>query len=132
DRHPDHGRAAGIVSEASFLAGLLKAETTLDGQKQSPWKVKAVYHYIQDRHIKPDFNIDITDFFEDKMKVIKAFKSQFYNPNSQEPETAISTKEFLEFLEGRAMDFGRSIGVKYAEGFTVHRTIGVSSLFDLL
>lgn len=130
DRHPDHARAAALVSEAAFLSGLIKVETVHDGKKQSEWKVKAVYHYIQDRYLKPDFAVDISDVMEKKMEAIMAHKSQFYDPNSKEPLTPISTKEFLEFLNGRAMDFGRNIGVKYAEGFTVERVPGVKSLFD--
>jgi N-acetylglucosamine malate deacetylase 1 len=132
DRHPDHGRGAALVSEAVFLAGLLKVETMADGKKQDLWKTKVVYHYIQDRYIKPDFIVDISDFIEIKQQAIKAFKSQFYNPDSTEPETAISTKEFLDFLNSRAIDLGRSIGARYGEGFTVERTPGIQSLFDLI
>lgn len=132
DRHPDHGRAAALVSDAVFLAGLLKVETLDGAAKQQPWKTKAVYHYIQDRYIKPDFAVDISDYIDEKMKAIMAFRSQFYNPASTEPETAISSKEFLDFLQARSVDYGRSIGVKYGEGFTVERTLGVKSLFDML
>lgn len=132
DRHPDHGRASLLVSEACFLAGLVKIKTTLDGKSQKPWRPKAVYHYVQDRYIKPDFVIDISDFFDLKMKSIKAYSTQFYDPSSKEPQTAISTPEFLDFVKGRAVNFGRDIGVRYAEGFTVERVIGVHDLFDIL
>lgn len=132
DRHPDHARAAQLVSEACFLAGLKKTETTFDGNPQSLWKVKSLYHYIQDRYIKPDFVIDITEWHEKKMEAVLAYKSQFYNPESKEAETPISTKSFLEFLKSRAAEMGRSIGVQYAEGFTASRIPGVKNLSDLL
>jgi len=131
DRHPDHSRAAQLVSQAAFLSGLIKAETSSEGKKQQAWKTKAVYHYIQDRYIKPDFVIDVSEFMEKKMEAVKAYSSQFYNPDSKEPETAISSKEFIDFLLGRAAEFGRQINVKYAEGFTMERIQAVNSLFDL-
>lgn len=132
DRHPDHVRASKLVSEACFLAGLRKIETSYNGKLQEVYRPKAVYHYIQDRYIKPDFVIDITEFYDRKLEAVKAYKSQFYNPNSNEPKTPISGEDFLLSLNGRMSEFGRSIGVFYAEGFTTERTIGVSSLFDLL
>jgi N-acetylglucosamine malate deacetylase 1 len=131
DRHPDHGRAAKLVSEACFLAGLRKIETELDGQIQEAYRPKAVYHYIQDHYIKPDFVVDVTEFVDRKIEAIKAYKTQFYDPNSNEPETPISGAEFFDFIKGRMLQFGRPIGVQYAEGFTVEREIGVEDLFDL-
>jgi len=132
DRHPDHGRAAQLVSQSVFLAGLPKVGTTDDGNNQEPWRTKAVYHYIQDRYIKPDFVIDISDFIDNKMESVKAYASQFYNEKSTEPKTPISSKEFMEFLYSRSMEIGRSIHAKYGEGFTVERFPGVNSLFDLI
>jgi N-acetylglucosamine malate deacetylase 1 len=131
DRHPDHGRAAKLVSEACFLAGLRKIETVLDGQIQEAYRPKAVYHYIQDHYIKPDFVVDVTEFVDLKIEAIKAYKTQFYDPNSNEPETPISGAEFFDFIKGRMLQFGRPIGVRYGEGFTVEREIGVEDLFDL-
>jgi len=131
DRHPDHGRAGKLVSEASFLAGLVKVETELDGARQKAHRPKAVYHYIQDVYLKPDFVIDVTDFVERKIDAIKAYKTQFYDPNSKEPQTPISGKEFFDFVKGRMMQFGRPIGVEFGEGFTVEREPGVNDLFDL-
>lgn len=131
DRHPDHGRAAKLVAEACFYSGLVKVETNFEGQKQIEWRPKAVYHYIQDFHIVPDFVIDISDEWETKMASILAFSSQFYNPSSKEKETPISSKSFLDFLAGKAHEFGRQIGAKYAEGFTSNRYIGINDLFDL-
>ena len=131
DRHPDHARASTLVSESCFYSGLIKLETILDNKIQASWRPKAVYHYVQDRYSKPDFVVDITSYMDKKMESILAFESQFYNPNSKEPESPISSKEFLEFTKSRAAEFGRQIGVKYAEGFTVERLIGVNNLFDL-
>jgi bacillithiol biosynthesis deacetylase BshB1 len=131
DRHPDHGRAARLLADAYFYSGLIKIETQDDGKKQECWKPAALYHYIQDRYIKPDFVIDVTDFMEKKMEVVKAYKTQFYDPKSGEPETVISTKDFLSFLYARAAEMGRFIHVKYAEGFTTVRAPGVRSLFDI-
>ena len=132
DRHPDHGRAAKLTSEACFLSGLLKVETTLDGKKQDKWRPKAVYHYIQDHNLKPDMVVDISDSIEDKMGAIMCFSSQFYDPKSKEPKTPISGEDFLNFVKAKAASYGRHIGVEYGEGFNVNRDIGVNNLFDLL
>jgi bacillithiol biosynthesis deacetylase BshB1 len=128
DRHPDHGRAAELVSRACFLSGLPKIIT----ENQVAHRPKAVYHYIQDRGMKADVIVDITSVYEQKMQAIKAFKTQFYDPNSKEPETPISSKEFLDFIEARALEYGRVIGTKYGEGFTTERTLGTNSLIPLL
>ena len=131
DRHPDHARASELVSQASFYSGLNKVKTVVNGKAQICWRARAGYHYIQDRYIRPDFAIDITQVIEKKMKAIHAYKSQFYSELSDEPVTPISTKEFIDALFARATEYGRPIGVKYAEGFTVERIAGVDSLFDL-
>ena len=131
DRHPDHGKGSSLASKACFMSGLSKIETFQDGIVQSPWRPKFVYHYIQNNYIEPDFIVDISDFWELKIKSIAAFGSQFYNPRSQEPASFISSPEFLPFIEARARELGHRINVKYAEGFTVERYIGVSNLFDL-
>lgn len=132
DRHPDHAKGAKLASEGCFLAGLRKIETKLDGQTQAHWRPKAVYHYIQDYFIEPDFVVDVSGFFETKMDSIKAFSSQFFDPDSSEPATPISGEDFFAFLTARAMQFGRPIGVKYGEGFTSHRYVGVDDLTSLL
>lgn len=132
DRHPDHAKGAKLVAEACFLAGLLKIETEMDGITQEHWRPQSVYHYIQDHYIKPDIAVDVSSFVEQKMEAILAYGSQFYDPNSDEPETPISGKEFIEFIRSRMIQFGRPIGAQYAEGFTTQRTPGVNSLFDLL
>lgn len=132
DRHPDHGRAAQLVSEACFLSGLRKIETYFEGHRQDAFRPKSVYHYIQDYYIKPDFVVDVTEFLDQKLQAIEAYKTQFYDPNSKEPVTPISGEEFYDFVKGRMMQMGRPIGAKYAEGFTVERVIGVNDLFDLV
>lgn len=131
DRHPDHGVAASLVLKSVFSAGLPKIETLHNGKSQKPFRPNAVYHYIQDRWIDPDFVVDVTEEFEDKMNAVMCFKSQFYDPNSNEPNTPISSKEFLSSLESKALLCGRIIGVKYGEGFTNSRAIGVQNLLDL-
>ncbi|MGY6562975.1 MAG: bacillithiol biosynthesis deacetylase BshB1 [Luteibaculaceae bacterium] len=131
DRHPDHGKAAKLVADAVFLSGLPKVETLFNGAEQLAWRPKVVYHYIQDRYIHPSFIVDVTPYIELKMKALKAFKSQFYDPNSTEPASPISGKEFFDFIESRARDFGRIAGVEFAEGFTVQRAPLVKDLFDL-
>ena len=132
DRHPDHGRASKLVSESSFYSGLIKIETHSDNKIQQAWRPKAVYHYLQDQFIHPDFVIDISDFIDIKHKAIMAYSSQFYNPSSNEPETPISSKHFIETINSKMSILGRDIGVKFAEGFTVNRYPGINSLFDLV
>lgn len=134
DRHPDHGRASKLVSEACFLSGLRRIQTIRDGEIQASFRPSFVYHYIQDRYIQPDFVIDVSDFYERKMEAIKAYKTQFYDPSADpnEPKTPISGKDFLDSIDARLIQFGRLINTKYAEGFTVERTLGVDNLFDLI
>ncbi|MEJ8755381.1 bacillithiol biosynthesis deacetylase BshB1 [Pontibacter sp. H259] len=133
DRHPDHGKGSQLVSDACFLAGLKMIDTFgSEGEKQEAWRPKAVYHFIQDRYIKPDVIVDITPYWEKKLESIRAFKSQFYNPEDTSQHTYISSPEFMEFIEARAKEYGHAIGVTYGEGFTVERHIGVRNLFDLL
>ena len=134
DRHPDHGRAAKLIADSCFLSGLQKIETfdPQSGDVQEKWRPQVVMHYIQDFYFKPDFVFDITPYFEKKMEIIKTFKSQFYDPSSTEPESPISGKEFLEFVEGRARQFGRPAGIELAEGFHINRVFGVSDIFDII
>ena len=132
DRHPDHGRGSNLVSEACFLAGLAKWETDFKGQEQKAWRPQAVYHYIQFQEIKPDLIVDISGFEEIKLKSVLAHSSQFYDPNSDEAETVISSKGFLESVDYRAKNYGRQIGVEYGEAFTVERMIGTSFLTQLI
>ncbi|WP_291103142.1 MULTISPECIES: bacillithiol biosynthesis deacetylase BshB1 [unclassified Flavobacterium] len=132
DRHIDHGKGSELVSDACFLSGLMKIKTEYKGEEQEAWRPKLVYHYIQWKNIEPDFVVDITGFNDKRVEAILAYGSQFYNANSDEPETPIASKNFLESLSYRAQDLGRMIGVDYAEGFTVERYLAVNSLGDLL
>ncbi|NNC82006.1 MAG: bacillithiol biosynthesis deacetylase BshB1 [Flavobacteriales bacterium] len=129
DRHPDHGRGADLIKEAAFFSGLVKA--TVEGHDYAPWRPRVLMHYIQDRFIEPDVIVDITDHIEQKMEAIMAFSSQFYDPESDEPETPISSKTFIDYLYSRARQFGRYIGVEFAEGFTVDKAFGVEDLTRL-
>lgn len=132
DRHPDHGRAARLTLDACFYAGLEKIPTHDDlGHPQTIWRPNAVYHYIQDKQLTPDFVVDISPFINQKMQAIRAFKSQFYDPESLEPETPISSSAFMEFMLAKNRVFGRPIQAAYAEGFLCPRTPGVHNLFNL-
>ncbi|WP_026951705.1 bacillithiol biosynthesis deacetylase BshB1 [Algoriphagus mannitolivorans] len=131
DRHPDHGKGGSLATNACFMSGLRKIETHLDGVNQEAWRPKFVYHYIQNNYIEPDFIVDISDYWDTKIASIMAFKSQFFDPSSQEPASFISSPEFLPFIESRARELGHRIMSKYGEGFTVERFIGVHDLFDL-
>jgi bacillithiol biosynthesis deacetylase BshB1 len=132
DRHIDHGKGSKLVSDACFLSGLRRIETEYDGKQQTAWRPKLVYHFIQWKNLQPDFVVDITGFTDIKQKAILAYSSQFYNPDTKEPETPIATKNFLESLHYRSQDFGRLIGTEHAEGFTTERYLAVSSLGDLI
>lgn len=133
DRHSDHGKGAELAYDSCFLSGLAKIETKDEqGNIQKAWRPKVVYHYIQSQFIEPDFIVDITAHWKTKVNAVKAFKTQFFDPDSKEPQTYISTPEFMNMVESRAIELGHAIGVKYGEGFTVRRTAGVTNLFHLL
>jgi bacillithiol biosynthesis deacetylase BshB1 len=132
DRHPDHGKSAQLVSDAAFLAGLIKIETTDNGIKQEAWRPKFVLHYIQDRYLKPDFVVDVTSVYEIKLKAIKAYETQFHHPGIEGPTTYISTPDFLESVVYRNKMFGKMVGVKFAEGFISKKMIGLSNLDSLI
>jgi len=132
DRHPDHGRASDLVQDAAFLSGLRKVETELDGNQQQEWRPKFLLHFIQDNYIKPDFVIDVTDYWDKKIESVKAYGSQFYNPDwKEEHQTYISSEGFYEGVEARAREFGRSMQVKFGEGFTSRKILGINDLFSL-
>lgn len=132
DRHPDHGRAGKLVEEACFYAGLAKIRTELNGIQQEAFRPDLVLHYIQDYHIEPDVLFDVSGFEEKKIELIQCFSSQFYDPESQEPQTPISGEHFFDAITGRLATYGRSIGVNYAEGFNINRRFGVNDLFNLV
>ncbi len=126
DRHPDHGRAAKLVAESCFYAGLIKIET---GQEK--WRPKALYHYIQDQNLVPDFVVDISSQIERKMESILCYSSQFYEKDQTGPKTPISGKDFLDFIKAKNKSMGRSIQVDYAEGFNISRIPGVEDITQL-
>ncbi|WP_291727328.1 bacillithiol biosynthesis deacetylase BshB1 [Bernardetia sp.] len=134
DRHPDHGKGAELQKTSCFLSGLIKIETEWEGEKQKHWRPKHVYHYIQSNMLPPDFVVDITPFWEQKMKSVMAFESQFHNSNyqSNEEETFISSPRFVQFLEARAKEFGHAIQVDYGEGFIKTAQLGVKDITDLI
>ncbi|MHA8103503.1 bacillithiol biosynthesis deacetylase BshB1 [Aquirufa nivalisilvae] len=132
DRHPDHGKGAQLAIDACFLSGLRKIETQDEqGNAQTAWRPKHVFHYIQDRYLTPDFVIDISAHWDVKEQSIRAFKSQFFDPNSSEPDSYISSPDFLEFIRARSMEMGHKIGVKYGEGYQSQRTMGLRG-FDAI
>lgn len=131
DRHPDHGRAAKLVTESCFLSGLQKVQTVHEEQHQDAWRPKQLYHYIQWNDAKPDFVVDISDQIKTKIQVVKAYESQFYKSGTT-PNTPISTENFLNSITYRAADLGRLIGVDYAEGFTTSRLLAVNYISDLI
>lgn len=132
DRHPDHGRGAQLVADASFLSGLVKIETFENNIAQHPWRPKYVLHYIQDRQLEPDFIVDISSVFDKKIEAIKAYKTQFHNPDIEGPETYISKPEFLEHLISINKIAGKKIGVQYGEGFMSAKKIGLKTLDALV
>jgi len=129
DRHPDHGRSSGLVEDAAFLSGLRKIETVIDGLPQAPWRAKYVFQYIQDKYLHPNFVIDISEVMDKKLEAIKAYTTQFNSTDNNEPQTYISSPDFLESVIYRSKMFGKMIGVNYAEGFISKKMIGFNT-FD--
>ena len=133
DRHIDHPKGSQLIVEASFLSGLTKINTDdSSGNAQKQWRPKNIYHYIQWKNLDPDFIFDVSGFHNTKMDAVKCYSSQFYDPKSKEPETPISTKNFMDFVQSRANDFGRLIGVEHGEGFISNRKLGFSSFDELI
>ena len=133
DRHIDHPKGSQLIVEASFLSGLTKINTDdSSGNAQKQWRPKNIYHYIQWKNLDPDFIFDVSGFHNTKMNAVKCYSSQFYDPKSKEPETPISTKNFMDFVQSRANDFGRLIGVEHGEGFISNRKLGFSSFDELI
>ena len=131
DRHIDHSKGSKLVSDACFLSGLMKIETIINGVSQKAWRPKQVYHYIQWKNIEPDFVIDVSGFIDTKLNAVKAYSSQFYDPNSKEPSSPITSKNFLDSIVYRAQDLGRLVGVEHAEGFNSERYVAVKSFDNL-
>ena len=132
DRHPDHGRASKLIADAAFLSGLRKIETFINGELQAAWKPSYVLNYLQDQYIQPTFVIDVSAYKERKIAAIQCYKTQFFNPSHDEPQTYISSPIFMEALLGKETSFGKQIGVAYAEGFISQKLLGVHSLNNLV
>lgn len=132
DRHIDHGKGSKLVSDACFLSGLLKIETEIEGKQQEKWRPKLVYHYMQWKNLQPDFVVNVTGFIDVKTAAVQAYSSQFFDPNSKEPETPITSKNFIDSIHYRARDCGRLIGVEFAEGFNTERYVAVENLDKLI
>ena len=132
DRHPDHGRSAKLVSDAAFFSGLRKIITEQDGAVQQEWRPAYVFHYIQDRFLQPSFVVDISKYMDKKIESVLAYTTQFYNPDLNEPQTYISSPQFIETVRSRAMMLGKRIGVEYAEGYISEKMIGISSFDSLI
>ena len=132
DRHIDHAKGSKLVSDACFLSGLRKVETSIGNELQQAWRPKHVYHYIQWKNLDPDFVVDVTGFIDKKISAIKAYSSQFYDPNSTEPASPITSKNFFDSIDYRARDLGRLINKEYGEGFTVERYVAIDRLDDLI
>lgn len=131
ERHPDHEHAHHLCREAWFCAGLEKIETTVFDVKQEPHRPRSYFHYMQTYEFLPSFVVDISDEFEKRMEAVAAFKSQFHNPGSTEPETFLSQPEYLDSLRARFEYYGDRIGRKYGEPFYSVNMVGVASPFDL-
>jgi LmbE family N-acetylglucosaminyl deacetylase len=132
DRHPDHGRGGQLIYDACFLSGLKQISTKDEnGKEQEKWRPAYVFQYLQDRFQEPHFLIDVTDVWEQRMEAVKAYKTQFFNPDSNEPGTYISSPQFMEALIARARLLGKRIGVQFAEGFISKKDIGIQN-FDAL
>ena len=132
DRHPDHEKASKLVKKASFLSGLIKIKTKINNKNQDLFRPNIILYCIQNNYINPDFIVDISKYFDKKLESIKCFKSQFYNPNSDEAESFISTEEFMDFINARSIEMGHSIGVKHGEGFTSDSKIKIDNLFNII
>ncbi len=131
DRHPDHGKGARLVADAVFYSGLVKIETEFEGKPQLPWRPRYVFHYLQDRYHHPDIIVDISGFMDKRMEAIRSFASQFFKAGSNEPDTPISSQQFIDSLYYRPVEMGRMAGFPFGEGFQCENRLGVKDLFNL-
>lgn len=133
DRHPDHAKASKLVAKSCFLAGLKRLETQENGTLQEAWRPTNIYFFVQSNYISPDFVVDISDFWDIKIESVLAYKTQFYDPlQAGKDETFISSPQFLKLVESRGIEYGSAIRVKYGEGFTTDKQLGIKDLFDLI
>lgn len=129
DPHPDHHHIAQLVRQSSRLASIKRYDEETGDQKTP---VPAVAHNIFSRRVQPSFIVDISDFLDQKMAAIRAHGSQFYDPESTEPETRLTTRGFLDELANRSRYFGSLIGVAAGEPFFVREALNVNDPVELL
>lgn len=133
DRHPDHGRAGNLIYDACFLSGLRQVKTQDEqGNEQEKWRPKYLLHYLQDRFYEPDFIVDVSDVWEERMEAVKAYRTQFFDGSGDGPQTYISSPQFMDAIIARARLLGKRIGVQFAEGFISKKDIGIKSLDALI
>lgn len=125
DRHPDHVHASTLVTEGINIASLQSFKLSNPGG--NAWKPKITLYapYHQFIGVTPSFVVDISDWMEEKIKLIMSYSSQFYNPSSKEPETLISKSGFLSGLEARARLYGELVGVEFAEPYIIKKSIHI-------
>jgi len=131
DRHIDHGKAAKLICDATFLSGLIKIKTEFEGINQAEWRPKNIYHYIQWDILEPDFIVDVSGFEQKKIDVCNAYTTQFFQEGSKEKNTPITSKNFQDSILYRMRDLGRIIGTEFGEGFIAYRKIAIKNIFDL-
>lgn len=117
DRHPDHISASKLIKRAMFVSGLEKINTSESEIAQHAYRPSKLFYYMQTYTFEPSFIVDISNFFETKMKSVWAYSTQFHNPESNEPETFISSPEFIDYIDARAKHYGFQIGKKFGEPF---------------
>lgn len=132
DRHPDHINASVLIRESSFFSGLEKITTKLKGVKQIHHRPAKLIYYMQTYPFEPSFIVDISKTFGEKMRAVKCYGSQFYNDKFKGPETFISDKKYMEYIEARAVFYGFRIGVKYGEPFFTDEKLKIDPLSLLI
>lgn len=131
DRHPDHIDASKLVKQAMFSSGLAKIKTFDKEVPQEAYRASKLFYYMQTYTFNPSFIVDISPTFENKMKAVKCYSTQFHDAKNREPETFISSPEFLEYVEARAKFYGFQIGKQYGEPFFCEEMIELD-LINLL
>jgi N-acetylglucosamine malate deacetylase 1 len=125
DRHPDHINTGLLVKQAMFYTGLQKIKTHDHEKNQDAYRPQKLFYYMQTYTFEPSFIVDISATHEQKMKAVYAYSTQFYDPKSKEPETFISSPEFINFIESRGIFYGFKIGKHYGEPFLTEEGVEV-------
>lgn len=129
DPHPDHDHIAQLVRESARLASMLRYDEETGDEKIT---VPKVAHNIFSRRADMSLVVDISQFLEEKMAAIRAHASQFYDPDSAEPETRLTSEYFLDELENRSRYFGSLVGVAAGEPFHVREALNIEDPIELL